>query len=116
MPDSAPSAIVTATSPAQMPAAPVINSVIFLDPTQLKATVNVTLSDTDAAGRPYSPLVFFSAVKIFVGPTGTLTPETVATVFPATDADTYIPGQQHEFEVDVPNWNTAYDFEAEVSL
>ena len=116
MPDSAPSAIVTATSPAQVPAAPVINSVIFLDPRQLKATVRVTLPDADAAGRPYSPLMFFSAVKIFVGPTGTLTPETVPVVFPAAGQDTFVPGQQCEFEVEVADWNTAYDFEVEVSI
>ena len=123
MPDSAPSAIFTATSPAQAaPAPPVINSVTF---NRLRATVNVTLPIADAEGSAYTPAMFFAAVKIFFGPTGTLTPESVPVSFPdvpenglepLTTVHSFLPGQQHDFEVDVPAWATAYDFEAEVSI
>ena len=114
--DSAPSAIVTAQSPAQVPAAPVINFVHFLDPKSLVATVNVAMPETDADGRPYTPAMEFAGVKIFFGPTGSLTPDSVPVVFTASGPGTYLPGQVHEFQVTVPAWSTSYDFEAEVSV
>ena len=116
MPDSAPSAIVTATSPAQVPAAPVINFVHFLDPKSLVATVNVALPEKDANGNLYPSAMEFAGVKIFFGPTGSWTPDSVPVVFTPSGPGTYLPGQVHEFEVTVPEWGASYDFEAEVSI
>ena len=113
MSDSAPSPIFKATSPAQAPAPPVINSVRF---SGLKATINLNLPEGDADGNLYPSVMNFAGVKIFFGPTGILTPEPVPVDFPAPGPGSYLPGQAHEFEVDVPAWSTTYDFEAEVSI
>jgi hypothetical protein len=109
MMDSAPSAIVSAQSPVQpAPAPPVINSVTF---NKLVATIVVTLPVDDVNGEPLKEL---TNVKIFCGLTGTLTPESIPIKeFPG---GSYSPGSQQTVEVNVPAWNTMYDFEAEVSI
>ena len=109
--DSAPSAIFSAQSPAQpAPDPPVINSVTF---NKLVATIEVTLPAVDVNGEALAPSSITN-VKVFCGPTGTLTPESVpAKEYPGGG---YSPGSQQTVTVEVLAWNTVYDFEAEVSI
>lgn len=107
MPDSKPSAIVTATSPAQAaPMPPTIDSVTF---DKLEATLAITMPTKDVAGGDLANLV---NIKVFSGLTGT----DLAGVTPVEFAGSYGPGAQATVIVPVTAYSTAYDFEAEVSI
>jgi len=107
MSDSAPSAIVTATSGAQpVPAAPVINSV---DIPKLVATIVVTLPSVDTDGGALGNL---KNLKIFFAPTGLSDPLAAA---PAEFPGDYLAGSVQTVEVTMPSYATPFDFEAEVS-
>ena len=106
MSDSALSNIVTATSPTLPPAPPVLGIPTFFG---LVAAIPVTLPATDAIGNALvNPLV---NIKVFFGPSGSDLSEATPVTFPGS----YAPGVVTEVQVPVPNWNTAYDFDAEVS-
>ena len=108
MPDSAPSAIVTATSPAQAaPAPPVIDSVTF---NKLMASVVITMPAVDMDGGALTEL---TNIKVFVTQSGGPMPPTPDKEFPG---GAYPAGSQQTVEVPVGLFATAYDFEAEVSL
>ena len=106
--DSAPSAIFSAQSPAQpAPDPPVINSVTF---NKLVATIEVTMPTADVNG---DPLVAMNNIKVFVTQSGGPMPSTPDKEFPG---GAYPAGSQQTVEVPVGLFNTAYDFEAEVSI
>ena len=106
MPDSAPSQIVSAQSPARpVPEAPTINTITF---NKLQATVIVAMPTVDIAGEPLGNL---TNIKIFYGPAGALNQDSPAEEFPGS----YTPGSVQSVQVEVPAWGTMYDFEAEVS-
>jgi hypothetical protein len=109
MPDSAPSAILKATSPAQpAPAPPVITEVTFPN-NDLVASVVVVPPTVDVnAAILTAPL---TAVKVRFGPAGSDLSTQPFQEFPGS----YPPGSLATVEVTVPAWSTAYDFEAEVS-
>ena len=108
MPDSAPSAIVTAASPAQpAPMPPTINSVNF---DKLVAQVVVTMPSVDVDGVALTEL---TNIKVFVTQSGGPMPSTPDKEFPG---GAYPAGSQQTVEVPVGLFNTAYDFEAEVSI
>ena len=99
MTDSAPSNIVTETSPAQpAPMPPVLEGVSF---NKLAATVILTLPAVDVDGKL---LVELSNVKVFVN-------QELPVEFPAT----YTSGSQVQVVVTVPAYSTSYEFMAEVS-
>ena len=107
MPDSAPSTIVTATSPAQAaPMPPTIDSVTF---DKLKAQLAITMPTKDVNGDDLANL---ANVKVFFDPAGSGLAGIVPVEFPGS----YAPGSQQTVAVPVPAWGTAYDFEAEVSI
>ena len=103
MSDSAPSAIITATSPAAAaPMAPGIDSVTF---NKLVASVVITMPTLDVDGGALTDL---NNIKVLFGVAG-------AFGEPIEFPGTYPAGSQQTVEVTVSAWNTAYDFEAEVS-
>ena len=104
MPDSAPSVIFTATSPAQAaPMPPLINFVTFI---KLEARVVIAMPTKDVNEDDLGNLV---NIKVFFGPTG-LFGELVE--FPGN----YPPGSQQTVVVPVPNYSVSYDFEVEVGI
>ena len=107
MADSAPSAIVTATSPAAAaPMAPGIDSVTF---NKLVASVVITMPTLDVDGGALTDL---KNIKVLFGLTGS-DPSAWAT--PMEFPGTYPAGSQQMVAVTAPAYNTAYDFECEVS-
>ena len=107
MPDSAPSAIFTATSPAPAaPMPPTIDSVTF---DKLKAQLAINMPTKDVNGDALSNLV---NIKVFSGSGGA----DLAGVVPVEFPGSYAPGSQQMVAVSVPAYATAYEFEAEVSI
>jgi len=106
--DSAPSIIVSAASPPQaVPMPPILDSPVF---DKLRAAIHITMPSVDVNG---DPLTVITGVKLFYGPSGTdilaLPPKEFSGPFD-------VGGVGYSLEVDVPTWNTEYDFMAEVSI
>ena len=107
MPDSAPSVIFTATSPAQAaPMPPLINFVTFI---KLEARVVIAMPTKDVNEDDLGNLV---NIKVFFGPTGS----DLASVVPVEFPGNYPPGSQQTVVVPVPNYSVSYDFEVEVGI
>lgn len=106
MPDSAPSPIVTAASPAQAaPMPPTIDSVTFV---KLVATITVNLPMVDVNG---DLLAEIKNLKTRFGIAGS----DLSTVPWQDNIGPGMPGGQVTAEMIVPEWATAYDFETEIS-
>jgi hypothetical protein len=109
--DSVPSNIATATSPTEpvyAPDAPVLNSVAFLDPKSLVATLDLTMPTTDTNGDALTAL---TNIKVFFD----ASPDNLPLVAPAEFPGSYPAGSAQTVTVTVQAWATAYAFEAEVS-
>ncbi len=106
MTDSAPSNLETATSGNPAPAPPVLPGPPTFDGLVATLQVNLPAVDINGAALP-GPL---TAIKVFVAPTGQPagTPTVITGSFPA--------GSQQSVQVTVPEYATAYDFDAECSI
>ncbi len=109
MTDSAPSNIVTGTSGNPAPAPPALAAPSF---DGVVATLVVTMPTVDVNNNPLpGPL---TAIKVFFAPAGTLAGN--AGVAPVVIPGSFAPGSQESVAVTVPDYLTAYDFDAEVSI
>lgn len=102
--DSAASVKSTAVSPpVPAPRPPEIKGVSF---NRLKATVEVLMPKNDVEDQPLAGPI--TNIKITVKSTGYQNTKEVPGKFN--------PGQEYKVEMDVPAWNTPYDFEAVVTV
>lgn len=107
MTDSAVSNKVTGNSPAEAaPQPPVLAGPTF---SKLQAALVVTMPTTDTNGEPLGANL--NNIKVFYGPAGS----DLSAVAPLEFPGDFPPGSQQTVTVTVPVWNTAFDFEAEVS-
>jgi hypothetical protein len=107
MTDSALSNKVTGTSPAQ----PKPNPPVLSDPTfaKLVASLPIVLPTTDVNG---DTLTAINNIKVFLGESGT----DLNAITPTEIPGSYTPGASISVDVTVPKYDTAYDFEAEISI
>jgi hypothetical protein len=103
--DSAASPKSTAVSPpVPAPKPPEINGVSF---NRLTATVEVLLPSTDVDGIPLAgPITNIKVAWKAIGQEGG----------EKNVPGTFSPGQEYKVDIEVPAWNTSYDFEAVVTV